>query len=119
MAHHNDLGKYGERLGADYLAQHQFSVLHTNWKYSYYEIDVIASKNNVLHFIEIKTRLSVNFGLPEEGADRRKWQNIQRAAQVFQHRNPMWQRVQYDLLSIRVFEDAPAEYLLIEDVYYW
>lgn len=119
MAHHNDLGRYGEQLGADYLAQHQYVVLHLNWKFSYYEIDVIASKNNVLHFIEIKTRLSVTFGLPEEDADRRKWMNIFKAAKVFQHRNPGWKRVQYDLLSIRVFDNAPPEYSLIEDVYYW
>lgn len=119
MANHNDLGKYGEQLGADYLARQQFSVLHKNWKYSYYEIDVIASRDDILHFIEIKTRRSVNYGLPEEDAGRRKWQRIQRAAQAYMSRHPQWKKIQYDMLSIRLFPDAPAEYLMIEDIYYW
>src|SRR5687768_10245841 len=56
MASHNDLGRYGEQLAISYLSAAGFDVLFKNWRHSYYEIDVICSRHDVLHFIEIKTR---------------------------------------------------------------
>ena len=119
MAHHIDLGKYGEQLGVQFLSEKQFSIIHTNWKYSRYEIDLIASKNNVLHFIEIKTRKSMRFGLPEESADQKKMEKVMRAAEQYLYKNPQWVRVQYDVLSISISADGIKEFFFIEDVYYW
>jgi putative endonuclease len=56
MATHNHTGTTGEKLGADYLQQTGFTILEKNWRHSHWEVDIIASKNNTLHFIEIKTR---------------------------------------------------------------
>ncbi|MEO6916160.1 MAG: YraN family protein [Chitinophagaceae bacterium] len=119
MAAHNDLGKYGERLGVQFLSKKDYKVLHTNWKYSYFEIDLIASKNNVLHFIEIKTRKTKTFGEPEDDADQKKLSKIMKAAEEYQHRNPGWKRIQYDVLAISIHASEPPEFYLIEDVYYW
>ena len=119
MASHNELGRYGEELGRQFLEQQNFQILHLNWKHSYYEIDVIASKNNVLHFIEIKTRKTKTFGEPEEGADKKKFEKIIKAAVEYQHRNPQWKRVQYDCLAISIHANEPPEFYLIEDVYFW
>lgn len=119
MADHNELGKYGEQLGAEYLTANEFTILQLNWKYSYYEIDIIASKNRVLHFIEIKTRKSTRFGFPEESAGRKKMEKINKAANNYMAKHPNWNRVQYDVLSISFSENGHPEFLLIEDVYFW
>ncbi|HTF30986.1 MAG TPA: YraN family protein, partial [Flavitalea sp.] len=59
-------GKKGELLAAKYLLDLGFNILHCNWRYRKAEIDIIASKNSILHFIEVKTRTSLAFGYPEE-----------------------------------------------------
>ena len=116
MASHNDLGKYGEKLASMYLAEAQFTIMFKNWRHSYYEIDIICSRNDVLHFIEIKTRRSLTFGFPEEGVDEKKLEKLMIAAEEFLHQHPSWERVQYDILSIYIPKNRQPEFLFIEDV---
>lgn len=117
MAHHNELGRYGEQLAQDYLTAKNFVILHVNWKYSRYEIDVIAHRNKVLHFIEVKTRSNRTFGFPEEAVGRAKMQKLMKAAEQYLFLHPAWNRVQYDILSISVCKQQPPGFFLIEDVY--
>jgi putative endonuclease len=117
MAVHNELGKYGEELAKVYLLEKEFEILFLNWKYSYYEIDVIAIKKNILHFIEIKTRRNLKYGFPEEGVDKKKLENLLNAGEAFMYQFPCWQQVQYDILSIYINKNNAPEYFFIEDVY--
>ena len=117
MASHIELGRYGEELGRSFLREQDFDILHVNWKYSFFEIDIIASKDNILHFIEVKTRRTSEFGLPEESVDRKKMKKLMTAAEEYLYRHPGWKRVQYDILSISLKPDQKPEYFFIEDVY--
>jgi putative endonuclease len=117
MAKHNSTGKIGEQLGAVFLSDSGYIILATNWRHSHWEVDVIANKNNVLHFIEIKTRRSKNFGLPEEKVGKKKIQNLINAAEEYLHLQPQWQRIQFDILSIIILKNEEPAYFLIEDVY--
>ena len=51
MAHHNQTGIEGEQLAVAYLKKNNYTLLHQNWKHSFWEVDIIAYKNNILHFI--------------------------------------------------------------------
>jgi putative endonuclease len=115
--HHHDTGKKGEDMAVDYLQKQNFTILHRNWRYSRYEIDVIATRDNVLHFIEVKTRRSLNFGYPEESVSRKKLQHILKGARGFQQQYQNWQQVQYSILSITLLSNEPPEYFFIEDVF--
>ena len=115
MATHNDLGKEGEALAVKWFIQHGCEILHTNWRHSHYEVDIIASRKNVLHFIEVKARRSKKFGYPEEGVGKKKIQNLMNAAEEFLHQFPEWKRIQFDILSILLKKDE-HNYFLIEDV---
>ena len=53
MAQHNDFGKEGEALALEFLRKNDFEVLHCNWRYSRYEIDIIAKKQGLLHIMEV------------------------------------------------------------------
>lgn len=117
MASHNDLGKYGESLARNYLLNNGYTVLHNNWKHLHYEIDMIAAKENKLHFIEVKTRRTTTFGFPEESIDKKKFRNLQKAAGQFLHQYPQWKWVQYDVLSIFINKDDAVDYFYIEDVF--
>ncbi|HJU46107.1 MAG TPA: YraN family protein, partial [Chitinophagaceae bacterium] len=101
----------------EYLQQRGFSVLHNNWKYECYEIDLIAAKNRKLHFVEVKTRKSSAFGFPEESVTKKKFDRLQKAAAQFQYKHPQWRQVQYDILSIFIDGNGKADYFYIEDVY--
>lgn len=117
MAGHNDFGKQGELLAVQYLQQAGYTILHTNWRHSRYEIDVIALKESVLHFIEVKSRRSARFGLPEEAVTAKKFQSLLQAADEFLFQHPEYRFVQYDILAISILKNAAPEFFLIEDVY--
>ncbi len=57
-----ELGQWGEKLAHYYLKQHNYIVLHRNWRSKKAEIDLIAYHNNRIIFIEVKTRANTLFG---------------------------------------------------------
>ena len=116
MALHNELGRMGEQMAAEYLDGLGFTILYRNWRYYRYEIDIIALKDFVLHFIEVKTRKSTHYGLPESDVDRKKLQSMINASEGFLNKYPHWTRVQFDVLSVSITGNN-AHYFLIEDVY--
>lgn len=116
MARHISVGKLGERLAKEYLERSGFTILHQNWQHRHWEIDIIATRADVLHFVEVKTRRSLRFGYPEADVTRKKLRYIIKAAEEYQFQNPGQVRIQFDVLSI-ILHDEDEEYLFIEDVY--
>ena len=117
MAEHNDTGRKGEDMAAAYLSGMGFRILHRNWRYSYYEIDIIAVKNNILHFIEVKSRYHVQGGHPEDSVTKKKFRNLLNAADEFLFKHPEYKLVNYDILAITLHKYRKPEYFLLEDVY--
>jgi putative endonuclease len=54
LNNNQQLGKTGEKLSVDFLIGKGFKILNRNWRYKKAEIDIIASKKNILIFIEVK-----------------------------------------------------------------
>jgi putative endonuclease len=117
MARHNKTGKDGETLAVQYFTDKGYTILHTNWRHSHYEIDIIAYKADKLHFIEVKTRTSTKYGHPEESVDKKKMENLMKAGEEFLFQNSGWKKIQYDVLSITFQPQGPPKYFLFEDVY--
>lgn len=116
MALHNITGKAGEKYACRYLTDRGWQIRACNWRCGPHEIDIIAANNNILHFVEVKTRYSLKFGYPEEAVTKKKFNHLKQAAAAFLALHPHL-RIQFDILSILLHKDKPAEYLLIEDVY--
>lgn len=112
------IGKNGEDLAVQYLEQNGFSIIVRNWRFRHVEIDIIASKENVLHFVEVKTRTGTAFGRPEEAVTKKKMEQLKIGAEEYQYRNPQWKYVQFDVLGIRLFSDGNVEYWFNQDVYF-
>ena len=119
MAGHNETGKKGELLAAIWLKANGYEILFVNWRYSHYEIDIIATRNGILHFIEVKTRKTTRFGYPEDDVSKKKFASLLNAGEEFLYQYPGWTRVQYDVLSITIVPGQSPEYYLIEDVYHY
>lgn len=110
-----ETGKYGERLAVFYLESWGFKILQCNWRFSYYEIDIIASFENTLHFIEVKTRTSTRFGFPEESVGNKKLKSLYRAADEYLSREAGWKNISFDILSI-CGAAGQEKVLFIEDI---
>lgn len=116
MATHLEVGKAGEKLAEEYLAENGYAILHRNWRYLHLEIDLIAVKENLLHFIEVKYRSSNFGGYPEQAVNRKKIRDLLRAAEQYLFLNPQHQDFRLDIVSITEMPNKPVEYFFIEDV---
>lgn len=116
MAQHIDLGKLGEQLAADFLVKRRYTLLHRNWRQAHHEIDIIALKNDVVHFVEVKLRSSKTFGFPEEQVTKKKFTNLKQAAEAFLFQHPEYRLIQFDILSINLV-GTEKEFFFIEDVF--
>ena len=117
MALHIETGKYGESIAVKYLILKEFQIIECNWRHKRLEVDIIAVKNKIIHFIEVKTRHSTAFGFPEESVDRKKFKNMQKAAVAYLSRFTKEVRIQFDIVAITRIAGKKAEILFIEDVY--
>ena len=61
-----EVGILGERIAQSFLEQNGYNIVETNYRCSEGEIDVIARREDLLVFVEVRTRRSNNFGSPEE-----------------------------------------------------
>ena len=117
MAKHIETGKKGEKMALGWLRERSYTILEQNWRFGRWEVDIIAEKGEVLHFIEIKTRRTTKFGLPEQSVGDKKIQNLINAAEQYLHLHSQWHRIQFNILSILIIQGKPVEYFLIEDVF--
>ncbi len=113
-----DTGIFGENMAASYLTEQGFEILFRNWRYKHLEIDLIASKNGLLHIVEVKTRSAIDFGYPEQHIHKTKMQFLKNAAAFFQYEHPEWKYLQFDVVSIFLNDKKQWELFYIEDVYF-
>lgn len=100
MAEHNELGKLGEELAVDYLQKEGYEILETNWVFQKAEIDIIAKKGEIIAVIEVKTRSSIEFGLPQDFVKPKKIQLLVKAINEYIISNNLDSDVRFDIISI-------------------
>jgi len=110
LPHRQSLGKYGEDLAADYLQCHGYHLIQRNFKARYGEIDIIAKKNSILVFIEVKTRIGKKYGIPEEAVTRRKIHEVTVTAEYYYLLNPQFPKAhRIDVIAIELFPDKTIQ----------
>ena len=114
---HIESGRFGEHLASRYLSKKSFQIIACNWRSGHLEIDIIATKNDVIHFVEVKTRHSNRFGYPEESVTPKKFRSLQKAANAFLTRFDKVMKIQFDILSVSMLPGKEIEFYFIEDVY--
>jgi putative endonuclease len=116
MATHLEIGKAGEKLAEAYLAGKGYKILHRNWRCGHEEIDLIASKNELLHFVEVKYRSSNHHSYPEQAVNKKKVKTLLKGIEQFLYQHPQYNDFRLDILSITERANQEAEYYFIEDV---
>ncbi len=111
------LGKLGELLAAKYLQERGFTIIERNYHAGHGEIDLIARDGDTLVFVEVKTRKSTQFGLPEEAITPKKLREIIHTAHVYTTQHKLAyapQRV--DAVAILMHEDNTSTIRYLENV---
>lgn len=94
------LGKAGEEQALRYLKKNGYRILERNFRNPFGEVDIIAAKDDTVAFIEVKTRLSENYGAPSEAVDSRRRQKYIQAAKYYFYGKQIEQTVRFDIIEI-------------------
>lgn len=118
MAEHNELGKLGEELAVEFLKKSGYEILETNWTFQKAEIDIIAQKGTFLAVVEVKTRSSLEFGLPQEFVKPKKIQLLVKAINEYVTQKDIDAEVRFDIIAIHKENN---EFFIdhIEDAFYY
>jgi len=118
MAEKHDFGRKGEDFACKYLLKKGYSILERNWRFSKAEIDIIAKKEDVLVFVEVKAKSYTFYGRPEESVDGRKQAlMIDAANQYMQSVGHDWE-IRFDIISLVGTKDDGFELKHFEDAFF-
>lgn len=102
MAQHNDFGKLGEQLAQQHLVRQGFAIMETNYRVGKLEADIIAYREGLLAFVEVKTRQTTDFGDPEEFVTPQKQRSYIRLANHFVLERNRDEEVRFDIITVVV-----------------
>lgn len=96
----NKVGVWGELFAVRYLRDNKYKILTTNYISRFGEIDIIAEKNNVLTFVEVKTRTGDPLFRPADAVDEDKQEKIKLTSEQFISRFKMQKNVCFDVCEV-------------------
>ncbi|MCX7793798.1 MAG: YraN family protein [Thermodesulfovibrionales bacterium] len=97
-----DRGIKGENLAINYLKKKGYKILERNYRTRAGEIDIIASKDGMVVFVEVKTRSTDLFGAPEESVTKEKQERLKKAALYYLKDLKNMPPLRFDVISIEL-----------------
>lgn len=101
MTYRKKIGNHGEDFASLILEDEGYKILERNFWTKYGEIDIIATKDRVLHFVEVKTRTQLRYGYPAESITDEKKARMRRAAQIYMSsKKYFWKNISFDVFEV-------------------
>jgi len=95
------VGRWGEQTAAEYLQALGYTILARNLHTPHGEIDIVAGKDDLILFVEVKTRSSHSFAYPEDSVTRRKQAHMLSAAETYLEQHPeSGETWQFDVIAV-------------------
>ena len=125
MAEHIEIGKIGEQIAHSFLMKHGFSLLDQNYRTPYGEIDIVAEKNGITHFVEVKSKKTHDLTVahettyrPEENVHSEKQKRLIRVINTFiAEKHVQEGRWQFDIVSVYLDSDKKqAKVTFLENI---
>lgn len=122
MAVHNEIGKIGEELAVKQFVKQGFRILERNYRKKCGEIDIIAQKDAILHFIEVKSvSYETDFDnyLPEENVHRFKRKKLARTINTYLAEKGVSYETDFQVDVVAVFfepQTKKSRIRILEDV---
>ncbi|MFA5092998.1 MAG: YraN family protein [Candidatus Omnitrophota bacterium] len=112
-----EFGKKAERVALEFLKEQGYKILECNYRTKFGEVDIVAVDKDVLCFVEVKARHSLDLGEPAEAVSVRKQRQIAKAALSYlkiNHR--LDQLARFDVLTL-LYQDESPKINLIKDAF--
>ena len=111
-----NVGSWGEETARKHLESKGYVILEQNWRCSHREVDIIAKQNNIVIFVEVKTRTS-SFRSPIDAVDRQKQKLLISAANYYVRQKNLDCDIRFDIISI-VVSNGSVDLEHIENAFY-
>ena len=100
-------GLWGEDIAAEFLEKKGYRILDKHFFFQHAEIDLVARDGPYLVFVEVKTRSSAQYGLPEEALSERKKRYLRKAAEGYLYLNQLHnQDCRFDVVTVNFLPDG-------------
>ena len=117
MAKHNDFGRHSEIMAQNYLRSLGYTILETNWRSGHKEIDIIAKDENIIVFVEVKSRTNDIFAKPEDAVNFKKIKNIVRAANTYLISHNIESDSRFDIITLLLMPSGEYKIEHIKDAF--
>lgn len=116
MKKHKELGLRGEKYAVEFLLNRGYEILFQNFRIQKSEIDIIASKDKILSFVEVKTRMNMDYR-PELLLSESKKQAILRAAEAYKVMNNYEGEIYFELICVILNKEGVVEIEQYQDIF--
>ncbi|UII28240.1 YraN family protein [Fulvivirga maritima] len=99
-------GREGEDAAVNYLHCKGYEILNRNYRYRRSEVDIIAKKDEIIVFVEVKTKTSTAFGFPEEAVNHVKIKKVTEAADYYTYEMGWQKDIRFDIISYNKATDS-------------
>ena len=108
------IGEIGENVAVHFLQTKGYSIVERNYTKKWGEIDIVAQKEGILHFIEVKAKsidfninhIQVDYYKPEDGMHPWKIQRLSRTIQTYLIERKIKREWQFDLITLYLDDKA-------------
>ncbi|RKU28282.1 YraN family protein [Candidatus Poribacteria bacterium] len=110
-----NIAKIGEKLAVEHLKTQGYQILAQNYRFHRGEIDIIAKYEKRIVFVEVKTRRSLKYGVPQSAVTKQKQRQISKIALAYlQTHNLMDTPCRFDVIAIQLTQKL--ELLRLEQI---
>lgn len=106
-AHNQRLGELGERIAERWLRKHGYTILARRFRFGRRDIDLVAQRDSLVAFVEVKARKGSEFGDPVEAVHHRKQRELTKSARVWIDRHgKAGEQYEFDVIGILLEDSA-------------
>lgn len=117
MSKHLQTGIKGEKVASDFLQKNGYVLRALNWRYSRAEVDIIAEKEGMIVFAEVKTRTN-DFTLPEVAVNSKKQKLLAKAASAYLYEINHRGEFRFDVISVYLMSEKDIRIEHLQDAFF-
>jgi putative endonuclease len=111
-------GNRGEDIAAEFLEGKGYEIIERNYHYGHGELDIIAKDEEILVFVEVKTRKNLEFGPPELAITKAKQRQVRKVAEAYMVEKKITDTdVRIDVVAILIQKNLPPKITHIENAF--
>ena len=111
-----EIGRHGEEAAIAFLRKQGFLICDKNWRCGRYEIDIVAQRHGITHFIEVKTRKAGSLITPEEAITPNKVAALHHAIAAYLKQRRTVGEFEIDLIAVDMFPNGECDIRFVPNI---